>query len=196
MSGVKDKKMNIPEFQEFPKIARLKREAVITEKIDGTNSAIIITDDLEVFCQSRNRIINVKDDNFGFANWVEKNKTELAAQLGPGTHFGEWWGAGIQRGYGLKEKRFSLFNVHRWHTETEDCRCVEASLCFVVPTLARLEKFSTEEVDQVMAKLKETGSMAVRGWLNPEGIVVFHTQNQALYKATYEYDGEGKGNNR
>ena len=33
------------EFQPFPKIPRLSREIVITEKIDGTNAQILITDD-------------------------------------------------------------------------------------------------------------------------------------------------------
>jgi hypothetical protein len=180
------------EFTPFPKIARLKREAVVTEKIDGTNAAICITDSGEVYAQSRNRVITTSADNHGFANWVENNKEELLIQLGPGIHFGEWWGAGVQKRYNISDKRFSLFNVHRWHTETSDCRCVEAPLCFVVPTLAVIAKFSTEEVDKVMQKLKETGSIAAPGCMNPEGIVVFHSQNSALYKVTYEYDEEGK----
>lgn len=194
MSGGKDNEVeNTPTFQGFTKIARLKREAVVTEKIDGTNAAIVITIDGQVYCQSRNQFVTPQSDNAGFANWVEKNKDELVRQLGEGTHFGEWWGQGIGRGYGLKEKRFSLFNVHRWHTETEDCRCIEAPLCHVVPTLAVIKKFNTEEVDEVMARLKETGSIAVPGFMNPEGIVVFHTQNSALYKVTFEYDDTGKG---
>jgi hypothetical protein len=123
---------------------------------------------------------------------VEKNKDALKEQLGEGIHFGEWWGQGIQRGYNLKEKRFSLFNVHRWHTESDDCRCIEAPICFVVPTLATLEKFNTNEVDEAMVKLKESGSIASKGFMNPEGIVIFHTQNSALFKVTYEYDEKGK----
>lgn len=35
-------------FEEFPKIARLNRECVISEKIDGTNGQIIISEDGEV----------------------------------------------------------------------------------------------------------------------------------------------------
>ena len=52
---------------------------------------------------------------FGFARWVETNRERLITLLGPGLHFGEWWGSGIQRGYGLTkgDKRFSLFNVER-----------------------------------------------------------------------------------
>lgn len=182
---------NSIQFRAFDKIARLYREIVISEKIDGTNAAIIITDEGDIFAQSRTKFVTPNDDNQGFARWVYDNKDELVKQLGPGTHFGEWWGPGIGRGYGLKEKRFSLFNVHRWHTETEDCRCVEAPLCYVVPTLAKINKFNTQEVDEVMAKLKETGSIAAKGFLQPEGIVLYHTQNSALYKVTFEYD-EGK----
>lgn len=180
-------------FEPFAKIARLKREVIVTEKIDGTNSAIVITLDGDIYAQSRNKIITPKDDNAGFANWVESNKVELARQLGPGTHFGEWWGGSIGRGYGIKEKRFSLFNTHIWHTETEDCRCIEAPLCYVVPVLAVINKFSTEEIDQVMNNLKKTGSIAACGFADPEGIVIFHSQNQALYKLTFEHDN-GKWN--
>lgn len=191
MSGAKENELSTVTFEAFPKIARLKREVIVSEKIDGTNAAIIVADDLEVHCQSRTKIITPQSDNAGFANWVKKNEKELAAQLGPGIHFGEWWGAGIGRGYGLKEKRFSLFNTHQWHTESEDCRCVEAPLCYVVPVLAVIPKFSTEVVDEVMAKLKETGSVAARGYDNPEGVVVLHTGNLSLFKVTFEYD-EGK----
>lgn len=103
------------EFQEFPKIARLSRDIIITEKIDGTNAQILITEDGDIFPGSRTKWITTKDDNHGFAKYVEGNKTELL-KLGKGRHFGEWWGSGIGRGYGLQkgEKRFSLFNVGRW----------------------------------------------------------------------------------
>jgi hypothetical protein len=44
-----------------------------------------------------------------------------------------------------------------------------------------------------MAKLKETGSIAAKGYMDPEGLVVFHSQNSALFKVTFEYDECGKG---
>src|SRR6185436_16764358 len=99
-----------PEFKPFPKIARLSREIVVTEKIDGTNAQVYITDEGEIFAGSRNKWLTAQDDNFGFAKWVEYNKEELL-KLGPGQHFGEWWGAGIQRRYNLNTKKFSLFNT-------------------------------------------------------------------------------------
>lgn len=43
----------MPEFVEFPKIARLSREIIVTEKIDGTNGVIYVGDDGEVLVGSR-----------------------------------------------------------------------------------------------------------------------------------------------
>ena len=68
-----------PEFREFPKMARLNRECLITEKIDGTNGCVVVAEDGEVYAQSRNRLLLSETDGFGFALWVEKNK------LGPVT---------------------------------------------------------------------------------------------------------------
>ena len=118
------------DFIPFPKMPRLSREVIITEKIDGTNAQIFIADDCEtMLVGSRNRWITPVDDNAGFARWCEENYEELL-KLGPGRHFGEWWGRGIQRNYGLKEKRLSLFNVDRWARARPDC-------CHVVPVLYR-----------------------------------------------------------
>jgi hypothetical protein len=109
------------EFIAFPKIARLRREIIVTEKIDGTNSCIFIGEDGEFLMGSRNRWITPESDNYGFAKWAMAHKEELMG-LGHGRHYGEWWGAGCQRGYGLtnNDKRFSLFNVIRWCLATEE----------------------------------------------------------------------------
>ncbi len=101
------------EFREFDKIPRLKRNVVITEKIDGTNACVVISPEGIISAQSRSQIITPDNDNYGFARWVEDNSEELA-KLGGGYHFGEWWGSGIQRRYGMDRKVFSLFNVGRW----------------------------------------------------------------------------------
>ncbi len=109
-------------FEPFPKIGRLTRECVITEKLDGTNAQVIITEDGRIAAGSRTRLITPAGDNMGFARWVQEHAEELITGLGPGRHFGEWWGQKIQRAYGLTEKRFSLFNTTRgvvaFHTAT------------------------------------------------------------------------------
>ena len=173
------------EFQSFPKIPRLKRHCIITEKIDGTNACIRITEDGQFLTGSRNRWITPDDDNFGFSRWAHANREELIQGLGEGTHFGEWWGAGIQRTYGLKEKRFSLFNTHRWKDGAPAC-------CHVVPIL-HIGLFNTDEVETCISTLKAYGSAAEHGFMNPEGVVVFHAASGKLFKVTCEGDGQPKG---
>ena len=41
------------EFQEFPKMARLAREVIVTEKIDGTNAQVYIVANPEGFYTER-----------------------------------------------------------------------------------------------------------------------------------------------
>lgn len=175
------------EFEAFPKMPRLSREIIITEKIDGTNAQVFIADDGTILAGSRTRWITPDDDNFGFAAWVEKNADELR-NLGPGRHFGEWWGAGIQRKYGQDRKRFSLFNVSRWSEERPSC-------CDVVPTLYRGD-FTTEAVDDTIAVLRDTGSMAAPGFMQPEGVIVFHLAGNVGFKKTLEKDEVPKGMQR
>ena len=79
------------EFKPFTKIARLQREIIVTEKIDGTNAQICITEDGQFLTGSRTRWITPDDDNFGFSKWAHEHKEELMG-LGMGQHFGEWWG--------------------------------------------------------------------------------------------------------
>lgn len=177
--------MNQHIFEPFPKISRLSREIIVTEKIDGTNAQIYITDDNQILAGSRSRWLypGKSTDNFGFAGWVEAHKEELL-QLGPGRHFGEWWGSGIQRGYGLKEKRFSLFNTDRWRESRPEC-------CFVVPTLYR-GIFSTQVIDEIIESLRAFGSQAEPGFTSPEGVVIFHTASGHLYKKTLVGDDSPK----
>jgi hypothetical protein len=190
------------EFKEWPKMARLSREIIITEKIDGTNSSIdiqqeILAGDLEnviaieefqgtryaIMAGSRNKWITPgkTSDNAGFAAWVRDNSSELV-KLGEGHHFGEWWGQGIQRNYGLKEKRFSLFNVGRWENPDIRPKC-----CHVVPTLYRGE-FDTSLIDITLFDLSIDGSAAAPGFMKPEGIIVWHTAANIGFKKTIEKD--------
>jgi hypothetical protein len=167
------------EFVTFNKIARLSREIVITEKIDGTNASIYIGEDGEFLTGSRNRWITPESDNAGFARWAAEHKESLL-ELGVGRHFGEWWGQGIQRNYGLKEKRFSLFNVSKWSDVRPAC-------CGVVPVLYR-GIFDTQVIQDVLDDLAEHGSYAAPGFMNPEGIVIFHTASGVLFKKTIKND--------
>lgn len=184
------------EFQDFPKMARWSRETIISEKIDGTNAQIYIGEDGEFLTGSRTRWITPEDDNFGFSRWAHANKEELM-KLGPGRHFGEWWGQGIQRGYGLKEKRFSLFNASRWHDsdaplEDREGRSLAPACCHVVPIIYR-GVMLTASMEVAMFALQEIGSLAAPGFMDPEGVVLFHIAGNVGLKKTIKKDDVPKG---
>ncbi len=186
-----------PEFVPFPKMSRLSRECRVSEKIDGTNSSIHITDYGDILYGSRNRWITPEDDNYGFARWAEGNKSDLL-QLGPGTHFGEWWGAGVQRKYGMKEKRFSLFNTIRWldkhgtnGNELAEKQEFVPECCYVVPEIYK-GVFDMAAVEAAILTLKQIGSMAAPSFPDPEGVVVFHVAAGVGFKKTLKNDESPK----
>ena len=177
--------MSFPEFVPFPKIPRLQKDCVVTEKIDGTNGLIYITDDGDMFIGSRNRWLSEDADNFGFHRWVTENKNELM-KLGAGRHHGEWWGSGIQRGYDLPkgEKRFSLFNVSIWNEENKP------ACCYVVPTLYTGE-FDTGAITVAGNLLSNNGSLASEGFMNPEGVMIYHSAAGHYFKAPFDKNHKG-----
>lgn len=189
-----------PEFIPFPKMFRLMRDIVVTEKIDGTNACVHIDEVGNVRAGSRSRWITLEDDNSGFAKWVDAHESELLT-LGPGTHFGEWWGQGIQRGYGLKEKRLSLFNTYRWclHGSEPKQYPTENPLVFksqkvlpecvgIVPILYE-GPFNYDRIHDSLDDLRDNGSRASPMFMDPEGIVVFHTAANMCLKVTLKNDG-------
>jgi len=222
------------EFKPFPKMARLSRECIITEKIDGTNASIYIGpadfndyksiatlfnkdgSALGMWAGSRTRWITTANDNYGFANWAVANASELF-KLGEGHHFGEWWGSGIQRGYGFKngERFFSLFNANRWVAGDDpigvasvewDYKTKEMThkpqerapaCCKVVPILDRCLFDDTYDdvtvTDAALRALKRNGSFAAPNYMNPEGVVVYHIAGNVGFKKTLHNDLEPKG---
>lgn len=233
------------DFKPFPKVPRLSREMIITEKLDGTNASVWIETDAERFVYREHKVKVVTQngmsytvsagsrkkflspggtlftgesakpvkgtDNFGFAAWVHDNAEELVA-LGEGVHYGEWWGHGIQRNYGLKEKRFSLFNVGRWLDPHIDPVTVHDGdvqedappCCHVVPVLYRgpFAEYTdggmtgwhvyTDGVSVALQTLSVAGSVAAPGFMNPEGIMIYHTAANQLFKKTFKGDSHGK----
>lgn len=184
-------------FKAWPKIPRLTNEIYhISEKIDGTNAAIIIqplphisegkeptypqplytfytetADAYGVWAQSRTRLITPEDDNFGFAKWVKENADTLIKDLGPGYYYGEWWGSGINRGYGLDHKRFSLFNPTK-----------QSSVCYNVPILCSCEQYALmSDINACITTLKD-GSVAAPGYMRPEGLVLYAEQAKTYWK--------------
>ena len=193
------------DFVPFPKMSRLNRDIIVTEKIDGTNACIRITEDGQFLTGSRTRWITPQDDNAGFSRWAHEHKDELM-QLGVGLHFGEWWGSGVQRGYGLSkgEKRFSLFNVARWCLADQkpliiynpDPRIEKyqeklPACCHLVPKLYS-GVFDMDAIESALAELRQHGSKALPGFSRPEGVVVYHVAAGIGFKRTLEKDEQPK----
>lgn len=239
--------LDLHEFLPFSKMPRLNREVVITEKIDGSNAQVCIVpktplvsdfekvrpfivaenNDHRLLAGSRTRWITPgkTTDNYGFAQWCADNATDLF-KLGPGRHFGEWWGRGINRNYGLEDRRFSLFNSLRWQPEPvfsddlgvhfdptkpgvwreelvgatlvkgkheggELCSVSGPSCCHVVPTIWR-GNFDTFDPVALVEMLRSHGSFAAPGFMNPEGLVIYHTAAGHGFKVTLEGDESPK----
>lgn len=207
------------QFEAWPKTPRLFKEpAIVSEKMDGTNAAIGIADGnwgdendpfayvsvdgqpYTVYAQSRNRIIapvsltgEKGSDNYNFAEFVFSHAEVLARTLGVGLHFGEWWGAGIARNYGQTRRYFSLFNTSRWkHLDVPQARedLGIPDEIRVVPVM-NINTLDTGVIRDCLQYLKEEGSIAAPGFMNPEGICVFLPGIGRTFKVTF--DDEHKG---
>lgn len=184
------------EFDRFHEVEKLYSPVTITEKIHGTNAQILIEENFEsnpnfngetdltygkaktlVKAGSRERWVTPEDDNYGFARWVKENEADLIKYLGPGRHYGEWFGAGINNGYGLNKKWFALFN-QKFVGQPLPERVV------TVPILYR-GTFTAEIVEQTMKALKESGSKVAPGFMNPEGVVIRWERNGMLLKRVF-----------
>lgn len=95
-------------------------------------------------------------------------------------------GAGIQRKYGQARKRFSLFNVGRWTPENK------LACCDVVPIIRR-GLFTSGLVAEALEELRTKGSLAAPGFMQPEGIIIYHVALNGYFKKTLTKDEEWKG---
>lgn len=84
-------------------------------KLHGTNAAVQVCADGSVKAQSRTNIIDSKNDNCGFAHWVESQEEEWTTLRKDGRDiifFGEWCGLKIQKGAAISDigkKIFAIF---------------------------------------------------------------------------------------
>jgi hypothetical protein len=150
-----------------------------------------------VYAQSRNRIIrpvrHTEDkgsDNYGFAQWTFDNAKALVRTLGPGLHYGEWWGQGIARKYDMDRKVFSLFNTSRWrHLDVPEARLSLGipNELRVVPVLY-VGQLDSEDVLASMRLLESHGSYASPGFMQPEGVCVYLPSVRQTFKVTFDGD--------
>ena len=182
----------------------------ITEGDGPTRDASIV-----VRAGSRERWLTLgkSGDNYGFAAWVCAN-AEALLRLGEGMHYGEWWGSGIQRKYGLTDgdKRFSLFNVGRWietdngviydkGDQTPGKLPIIVPGLHVVPTLyygPHRSQSGQCMIEETARRLQFSGSVAAPGWdgpdkSGPEGIMVYFETLKTYSKLPFDPAPKGQG---
>lgn len=117
---------SVSQFRNFIKIIQYlglrKSNLIGTVKIHGTNSSVgLDLKDNSLFCQSRNRVLSLDDDNYDFVKYIEDNKSEflkifneIKNKINTENYdsiiiYGEWAGKGIQNKVAVSElDRFLL----------------------------------------------------------------------------------------
>lgn len=191
----------MPKLKRFGQTPDLFADGTLCEKLDGDTIGIHIdplktdpfTDEVgikagdvmfsgadkraefyRVWLQNRSREVTPdQHDVHGVAAWARAHAAQLVETLGPGIHFGEWWGYKICRGYGLGpgDRRFSLFNTARWGFIDG----TQVPSLYAAPVLWEgnlMEGWAT--IRNEMDALLEGGSVAAPGYRHPEGVVLYH----------------------
>jgi hypothetical protein len=204
------------DFEEFPKIPRLKREVVITEKIDGTNAQLTwIKLDGELLLERAKADPDVltiipgqKDGDSAMAvkagsrnRWIYPNGMRSEGKT-DNFGFAAWAWEHATELFSLGEGR----HFGEWYGcgiqrgyDLPDKRFAlfnvarwntenpnRPACCGVVPILARGENIDD---DLIMRELDANGSSAVYGYKQPEGIIVYHSASRQMYKRTFAQDG-------
>ncbi len=178
-----------PEFKAYQKTLRLESiDVILSEKIDGTNAVINIDTDGNVLAGSRTRWLvddgSNKWDNYGFGKWVAKNGAELG-KLPPGTHYGEWYGKGINRNYGMTDRKLMLFNAPRYIGLQQSGllpSCVELET--VIHTCGPLDLY--DHIEFFKQEAEDRGSWHVPGFMKVEGLIVRIPKVDKVFKVVWD----------
>lgn len=80
-------------------------------KLHGTNCAVQIGDNHEIFAQSRTTLLTPEADYKGFATWVHARAEFWRAKQPGMVVFGEWCGPGVEKGMAISRASSKLFCV-------------------------------------------------------------------------------------
>lgn len=193
-------------FEAWPKTKHIDKvlgSVLVTEKIDGTNACVVFDDNGGMFVQSRNRIITPATDNQGFARWAYHYQDDLFYVLGPGRHFGEWWGQKIGRTYNMGHNVFSLFNTQRF-VKTDslgismETRAAETQIADQISSVPQLYygPYGTPSMDVAIEELRTGSSRAATrygvDYTNPEGVCFYFREFDKVAKLVFANPGKHK----
>jgi len=179
--------------KEVSKLGELKKITYRAKiKLDGSNASIQVFPNGDIVTQSRNKIIDVQNDNLGFAKWVDANQGYFAGLTldKSFTIFGEFAGPGIQKrtAISLIDRRiFAVFAIR-----TEEALEVEPDIIcsrlpehddvFVLPWYDKPIVVDFGDVNQVQVSLVKINKMVAD--IEPEDPWV---------KETFGVSGIGEG---
>jgi hypothetical protein len=129
-------------------------------KLHGTNASVTseINRPTEFWAQSRERVLTVVDDNYGFAKFAHVNKEVFTDILSSAqdtfqqfgiTHysvFGEWCGQGVQKNVGISEvpKMFVIFGIVAWAGTVDEVTGEQHRLYFTPEQLKHTLSYAKE----------------------------------------------------
>lgn len=178
------------DFKAYPKTQRLSNEIVtIAEKIDGTNGVLHVDHQSRtVLAGSRSKwLINDGSrswDNHGFGAWVKENEEKLL-NLPEGLHYGEWYGKGINRNYGMKDRKLMLFNRSRYQNILEEGDFPTELELETVISLVSVSELP-EEALRIKARVDKEGSYHVPGFMKTEGVIFRFQLSAKVYKEVWD----------
>lgn len=129
-------------------------------KIHGTNCGVVLTHDGEFYAQSRERILSLGSDNYGFCMYAMHNKEKFIEFLSPYISddvkavvlYSEWAGQGIQNNVAISELPKSSYvfglkiiredDTNYWVDRSELMKFHDASI-----NLFPVDLFKTWEID-------------------------------------------------
>ena len=151
-------------FEKYQHVERLGTDATegildgmvyVFPKIDGTNTSVYLNDAGEVEVASRNRVLNIHDDNQGVCNYVlSQPKFKAYLERHPNHRlFGEWLVPHTVRGYRDDAWRklyiFDVMDGERYLTYDEyyddllnaEIKIVKCIDCLMKPTPERIQSY-------------------------------------------------------
>ncbi len=195
-------------FEAWPKTKHVDKvlgSVIVTEKIDGTNACLVFEEDGTMYAQSRNRIITPATDNQGFARWAYYHQDELFNILGPGRHFGEWWGRGIGRKYNMEHNVFSVFNNGRFYKTdpgtTMDSMSTRAATSSIFDQVSAVPliytgEYNSPDMNMAIAELANGSSKAAAAYnvdfKDPEGVCYYFREFDKVAKLVFANPGKHK----
>lgn len=195
-------------FEAWPKTKHIDKVlggVTVTEKIDGTNACVVFEEDGYMYVQSRNRIITPAADNQGFARWAYRHQKDLFHILGPGRHFGEWWGKGIGRKYDMQHNVFSVFNNGRFYKtlpgdplDSMATRTLDTGIFDQVSAVPHIfsGEYNSPEMNAAIAELANGNSLAARQYNieypDPEGVCFYFREFDKVAKLVFANPGKHK----